>query len=338
MDYIVFVVMLLLLGTSMVSARPRRYIIAFVVVSAFLGLWDQSRWQPWFFQYLFMFAALGFYSWKVPDAHGQEPILNVCRLIVASIYCWSGLQKVNVSFVGGVFPWMVKPLVGFLPPALRLLPLSLGVVAPFLEMGIGIGLLTRRFRNVAIGAALAMHTLILICIGPLGYRWNSVVWPWNVAMALFVTILFWKQNDPHLRDIVTVRGSLFHALVFVLFGIMPALSLFGLWDAYLSSALYSGNVRGAVVYVSRSLTDRLPPEIQTFVQTNTDDRNVLSLSRWSWKELNVPLYPERRIFKNVARAICAYVGHASGVTLAIEERPDWLTGARVTAHYDCSTL
>ncbi len=337
-DYIPFVVILLLLGAILIVARPRRYIVAFVVVLGLLSLWDQSRWQPWVFQYLFMFAALGFYSWKVSDAHAQGPALNVCRLIVVSIYFWSGLQKINVSFVGEVFPWMVKPVVGFLPPGLRVLPLSFGVAVPFLEMGIGIGLLTRRFRNVSIRLALAMHVLILICIGPLGYNWNSVVWPWNVAMALFVIILFWREKGLRLGEIVTVRKSVFHTLVLVLFSMMPALSLLGLWDAYLSSALYSGNTAEAVVYVSRSATDRLPREIQAFVRTDSGGRNILSLARWSFKELNVPLYPEHRVIKNVARTVCAYVGNTPEVTLAIEERPHWLTGARATTQYDCSTL
>ncbi len=338
LDYVLFVLMLVLLGAIMISARPRKYIVTFVVISGLLSLGDQSRWQPWFYQYLFMFAALGFYSWKAADAHAQGPILNVCRLIVVSIYFWSGLQKVNVDFVGGVFPWMVEPLAGLLPPGLRIVPLSLGVAVPFLEMGIGTGLLVGRFRRVAVGFALAMHTLILICIGPLGYNWNSVVWPWNVAMALFVFILFWKEKGLHLGEIATIRKSLFHTLVFVLFGIMPAFSLFDLWDSYLSSALYSGNTAESVVYVSDSVIARLPTEIQVLIRGHSEARNVLSISRWSFKELNVPPYPEHRIFKNVARTICTHAGNTAEVILSIQERPHWLTGVRATTRYECSNL
>jgi predicted DCC family thiol-disulfide oxidoreductase YuxK len=337
-DYVLLVLMLLSLGAIIISARPRKYIAAFVVVSGLLSLGDQSRWQPWFYQYLFMFAALGFYSWKAAEANAQGPTLNVCRLIVASIYLWSGFQKINVNFVGGVFPWMVKPLVSFLPPGLKVIALSLGVSVPFLEIGIGIGLLTRRFRNVAVGLALAMHVSILMCIGPLGYNWNSVVWPWNVAMALFVFILFWKEPDARPREILSTKRSLFHTLVCVLFGIMPAFSLIDLWDSYLSSALYSGNTAEAVVYVSDPVIGRLPTEIQKFARGQHEAGNVLSISRWSFEELNVPPYPEERIFKNVARTICAYAEKASDVMLTIEGRPNWLTGERATTSHDCSNL
>jgi hypothetical protein len=44
-----------------VQARPAKAIAAFVALAAAYSLYDQSRWQPWFDQYLFMLVALGLY-------------------------------------------------------------------------------------------------------------------------------------------------------------------------------------------------------------------------------------------------------------------------------------
>ena len=112
-------------------------------------------------------------------------------------------------------------------------------MAPLVEAGIGVGLLTR-YRNWAVILALGMHAFILFCIGPLGHDWNTVVWPWNVAMAAFVVLLFWRTGDISPKKILLLsrrRPSYLHAVVLVLFAVMPLLGLFGLWDSYLSASL-----------------------------------------------------------------------------------------------------
>ena len=96
--------------------------------------------------------------------------VNVCRLIIVSIYFWSGVQKINPGFAHETFQWMTNPFPGSVPAAI-------GFIAPLAESAIAIGLLTRTFRNAAVIAALTMHALILVSIGPLGHNHNRVVWP-----------------------------------------------------------------------------------------------------------------------------------------------------------------
>jgi hypothetical protein len=126
----------------------------------------------------------------------------------------------------------------------------MGIVAPLVEASIGVGLLTR-YRNWAVILALGMHAFILLCLGPLGHDWNTVVWPWNVAMATFVVLLFWRTGDISPKKILLPtrrRPSYLHAVVLVLFAVMPLFGLFGLWDSCLSASLYSGNnERGGAV-------------------------------------------------------------------------------------------
>jgi len=337
-DYIVFIALLILLPAIMISSRSRAYILAFVVLAALLSLWDQSRWQPWFYQYIFMLASLGCYSLKDSDPKKQDAALNVCRLIVASTYLWSGLQKLNASFLYGVFPWLVEPLFRVLPEAFTTFSRPIGIVASLLETSIGVGLLTKNFRNVSIVLAVAMHTLIIFLIGPLGHNWNSVVWPWNISMEMFVIILFWRVRSLSLKDLAEARFLPLSTVAVVLFGVMPLFSFFGLWDSYLSAALYSGNISEAAVYVSDSVRRSLPAEVQRYVSKGASNDYWLDITGWSFGELNVPPYPEKRIYKNIARRICRHAREPSEVILEIHERSSPLSGIRATGRHDCSSL
>src|SRR5438067_2249856 len=233
LDYIWFALLLGLLLAICIRAQPRKLVIAFLVLASLLSLLDQMRWQPWFYQYFFMLTALGFYAWKKPAAKNNRVALDCCALLVVCTYFWSGVQKLNASFIDEVWPDMTAPLLRFLPGGLKGLPPVTGLIIPLLEICIALGLLTRRFRNASVILAIATHAVILALLIPTGE--NTVVWPWNIAMGFFVLILFWQNKENIARRIlIPTRG--FHAVVLILFGILPPLSLIGLWDSYLSSA------------------------------------------------------------------------------------------------------
>lgn len=335
-----FVSLLLLLGATVVVRRPRGFIIAFIVLAGLLSLFDQSRWQPWFYQYLFMFAALALYPWgEQEDPEKRETALNICRLIVASTYFWSGVQKLNVSFVEDGFPEFVDPLVVLLPESLAAWILPLGILVPFMEAGIGIGLLTRRFRNAAVVLALGMHAFILFSIGPFGRDWNTIIWPWNLAMMAFVVVLFWRNRDFSLKDVLVPGRSLLHGLVLLLFGIMPLLSFFGLWDSYLSASLYSHNTEVGAIYVSERVEDELPAATRDLaVKSSPNGTAVVSIIDWSFGELNVPPYMESRVFENVARHVCGYAENPREVKLLVTGKPTPIEGTKETRLYGCSGL
>src|SRR5215217_4203799 len=63
-DAIVYGLLIALLVAIAVLPRPRWFIVAFTALAGAWMLWDQSRWQPWVYQYLFMLAALALYPWK----------------------------------------------------------------------------------------------------------------------------------------------------------------------------------------------------------------------------------------------------------------------------------
>jgi hypothetical protein len=299
-DYILFGATLLALA---LSALTPRLIPMFATFALVLAVCDQSRLQPWFYQYVFLLLGVAF----------RSP--NACRLIVASIYFWSGAQKLNTAFIQTGFPWLLEPLLRHLPQRTQALVHPLATVAPFVELWIGIALLSRKFRTPAIVLALAMHVFILMSLGPWGQNYNHVVWPWNVAMAAAVVILFWKASETA-RHVLFGEGP-FHVAVLLLFTVAPAFSFFGFWDHYLSSAMYASNENHGLIYISDKIFDRLPDGIAEYVRVETPELDSIDIGEWSANELNVPPYPEIRIYKNVARKICDYAESPADVRLSI---------------------
>lgn len=333
-DYIYFCILLLLLIAIIFLPKPRAAIAVFAILLIILCLMDQSRWQPWTYQYLFMLIGLGLFSWEPGDTRGENNALNICRIIVASIYIWSGFQKVNPSFITSVFPWLLGPLLKLFPPLVLF-----GLIAPFIELGIGIGLFTKKYRNIAVWVAVIMHLSILLAIGPFGLNWNSVVWPWQIAMIFFVILLFYKTNFSF-SSLLSMQNFSFSKIVLVLFLVMPFFNFFGLWDSYLSDALYSGNVSQGTIYIDSAVQVKLPSAIlqyATSTQANPH-QDALNISAWSLGDMNVPPYPETRIYQSVARYICSYVSNPSDVSLVVQEKPTFFNSHDGQKDYNCSDV
>jgi hypothetical protein len=332
-DYIWLLSLFALLAVISFLPRSRKIIVVFVSLAALLSLWDQTRWQPWFYQYLFMLAAIGILTWRKSESSRNRTALDVCRLIVAATYFWTGFQKLNITFVRETWPDMAAFLPGFWQSVAQRVPSFLILVIPLVEILIGFGLLSRQFRNRTVLLATATHAAILILLFLTGE--NVVVWPWNVAMVLFVWILFWDDKETTGRRIVAGRNP-FHVLVLILFAILPSLSLVGLWDSFLSSSIYSGNTYQAAIYLGPTLLARLPAPIHPHVWQKSEPF-FLDINRWAYAELRVPVYPEPRVFRQVAKRICKYAD-GERLSLWIKQKPHPFTGSFGSEYYDCETL
>jgi hypothetical protein len=324
----------LLAALAVVLPRPRWCIAGFLAIVAVFCLADQTRWQPWVFQYGFLLGLAAFYprtgSAQADDAH----VLDIARLIVALTYVFSGLQKINLNFMENDFSWIISPITGLLPSASSLLGAS-GFVVPFIQVAFGIGLLTQRYRRVSLWAAVCMHLFILAMFGPAGLNWNDVIWPWTATMAAFDVLLFSRASDFSWRKAATRRDPGYLAAI-VLFALLPLLSFFNLWDSYLSSALYSGNLTEAQIYLSDVGAASLGPAIRSRLVHTSSDTNVLNIQRWAMEDLNVTPYSETRVFKAIARDVCSGMGDRSQLVLIVREQR--LFFSRAESGYRCAEL
>ncbi|MGD0931678.1 MAG: MauE/DoxX family redox-associated membrane protein [Candidatus Korobacteraceae bacterium] len=315
LDYICYGVVLFLLAAIAFVPRPRLYIFALVAFLAAYSLLDQTRWQPWAYQYWLMLLALGCFSWKPDDIRGRQDAVNICRLIMGCTYVYSGLQKLNSKFVAEGFPWVLGTLHLHIPVAYLN---YLGWIVPFIEVSIGLCLLTRRFRKIGILNGIVMHVFILYSFGPLGLNWNTVVWPWNVAMIALILVLFW-HTDVTFADIVWRNKFVYQKVVLVLLGVLPALSFIGRWPSDLSLALYTDNLTEANVLISEPVKRELPVFVQQFIKPQPG-HIVLRTQDWSFGELNVPPYAEIQSFIRVGSEVCRYSHNSADVLLSGYEK------------------
>jgi uncharacterized membrane protein YphA (DoxX/SURF4 family) len=328
-----YVALFLCAAIALVAPKPRWPIAGFLAVMASFCLVDQTRWQPWVFQYSALLLVIALYSGNGVD--GERRALGVARLIVACTYIYSGLQKINLNFMENDFPWIVEPITSNFPSAIGLLH-GFGIVVPFLQLAFGIGLLTRRYRRISLILAVAMHVFILAMFGPAGLNWNNIVWPWTAAMAIFDIILFSGPQEFSWREIVSNRRDTCCLAAVVLFAILPGLSFFNLWDSYLSSALYSGNLTEAQIYLTDAGKASLPTAVGSRAIRTSPGTNVVSLQQWAIEDLNVTPYPEARVYKAIARDVCRDLHDPSQLVLIVREQRMFFS--RPETGYRCSEL
>lgn len=318
-DQILYAALFTLAASALVAPKPQKFIAAFLAVIAIFCLLDQMRWQPWVFLYGFLLATLALFSWDNEDVAGRNRTLNIARLIVAGTYLFSGLQKANLNFVQNDFPWIVSPITDVIPAAEPVLH-ALGMVAPLIQVAFALGLLTRRFRQISLVAAIAMHVFILAMFGPFGLNWNTIIWPWTAAMAVLDVVLFTGEPDFSWRDVVWSGRHAYHAAAIVIFIGLPLLSFFDLWDSYLSAALYSGNLTEGLIYLNDRGRDSAPERAKKYLVHTADDTNVISIQRWAIEDLNTTPYPEARVYKKIARSLCLRLRNPADLVLLVREQ------------------
>lgn len=328
--YVWFGALVALLVLAAFRAWP--YASAFVALASVYVLFDESRLQPWFYQYLFMMLALAAHTWSGGDA--RVP-LRACALVVACVYFWSGVQKLNPQFSAEVLPSLVAPYQARVPAlSTGLATTTLGVLIPLTEICAGLMLLTRKWRRAGVVLALTTHAVVLPLFVPA--RRNNVIWPWNVAMVAFVLILFRRSADGA-RDFLPRKALSLQTAALVLFGLMPAFSLFGLWGQYLSSALYSGNVPRAEFTLSEQVASKLSARAQSKLRPDGEGFK-LDLNHWSYAEFNVPAYPSEKVYRATAARLCNLAESPTEVRLEVNEPPRFFGGSTRTTTFDCDAF
>jgi uncharacterized membrane protein YphA (DoxX/SURF4 family) len=313
-DFILPSIAVILLLLSGIIRDPQKFIIAFTGVAILLALGDMNRWQPWFYQYLLMFFVLCFFNYRCDDSRQQQAIITTFKIMIAAIYFWSGLQKLNPHFLADTFPWLMDPITRHMPVHSIQKFIFFGYAFPLLETGTGICLMIPALRRPAVIACTVMHLFILFVLSPLGHNYNPVVWPWNIAMILFSFVLFFN-DEPAISSPVRNAFS-YHSLKIpiLLFVMMPLFNFFNSWDSYLSHNLYSGNTSNGVINISENVKRKLPSYIQQYA-FGDEHESQINIKYWCMKELGVPAYPEKRNFSAVTESLFTFTSDSSEVYL-----------------------
>lgn len=339
LDWLLFTVLVLALAAVVFAKRPEKPIVVALACITAGVLMDVNRLQPWTYQYFFMFltVAAGLFLKRRGRPDAVAAALRTCLAVVAAMFFWSGVEKINVRFFVDVVPWLLQPFSRWLGGAEWPLAMMLGLAIPLIEVAIGAGLLTRKWRVPAAIGGMAVMAIMYVYLGPYGRAWNGTVWSWDMTMIFFLVVLgIMARRDSAKTSFVGVPSVM--KLVIALFGIMPALGVLGLWDSNLSAALYSGNTKRAYFDISDSTAERLPPRLAELTVALEPGRRKLSLETWPIVEISAQPYPQDRVYDAIGRAVCRRLGPSADIELVVRGRPGIFDGRFPVARKRCGTL
>lgn len=286
-----------LLCLAILFVKPSSFILLIVFFASEIlsCVLDQNRWQPWEYQFLFTILIIIF-SRKKPQL-----LFSAIFIILISTYFFSGINKIGTGFLEKVWSRMI--LVGFfrIPRHLAHHPFVYfsGYIIPLIEASSAVGLLFLRTRKPAAISLILMHLFNLLLIGPIGLNYNTSIWPWNVLMIFYLQFLF--LSKPMIDN--SLQLSKYHIPIILFWIITPVLYLFGMWDTYLSSSLYSGKTQNMIICFSGN-KQKYPENLKPYFNTKDSKTfckggRYISVTKWSMNEMKVPCYPERRIFMQI---------------------------------------
>jgi len=293
-EFHLFLFVISLIGiTSAFFFPSKKFLLLSVIIIEMLScLLDYMRWQPWEYQYLLTFVFFFF-------SKDRKQFFLLLTFLLAATYIFSGIHKFSGSFLYSFWDRTILHTLLDLPYSIIKKPLVhySGLILSAIEIFIGVGILFSRHRRYISFLAILMHLFIAILYGPFGLNYNIIIFPWNLAMIGLVLVLFYKNTQINF-SLFFFKNKL-NVIILLLLGVMPALSLFGKWDDYLSFNLYSGNTRTLAICVDDV---QEYPELEKHKSKGRSTKfcnnaYLINTTTWALDELKVPVYPEERVFK-----------------------------------------
>jgi len=281
----------LILLISVFFSNKKRLIFLIYVIFCFSLIQDQLRLQPWVYLYLLAFLPFLFITKDEDNYLG----ISYLQCLVIGVYIWSGIHKFNLNFIDIVvenisvnsFRVYDVSIINFIK--------SFGYVIPVFEILTGLFLWFSATRRIGILMAIFTHLFVLYYLGPYSMDSNYIVYPWNIEMIILVILLFYKTGDKISFGIERrfIKNVFRLALILVLG--LPVFNFIGLWDHYLSFSFYSG--KAPDLYILTKNPTELEHKYFLPIE-GMEGGEIISVVNWASMELNVPFYPESRIFKS----------------------------------------
>ncbi len=306
LNYTLFFFLITLLFIELYKSMKWTLVFAFSILF-FLLLQDQNRLQPWVYIYILILLPFGFsYFLKISERNLILPI----KIIFIAMYFWSGVQKANTNFINQEFSQILANLFKIQDPLLIKNLLPFGYIIPTIEIFIAVCLTTKKSQHLGVFLAILTHFFILIYVSPIGTNDNYIIYPWNIAMILLVVALFYKCEDTvKLSDIINAKTTVLTYFYILLLGMLPMLNFRGNWDDYLSFSLYSQKSKIFYIAISDKYISQLNHRFDDYflkLDDNIKGGKVINANKWSMETLNVPIYPEIRVFEKISKDFCQY--------------------------------
>ena len=273
------------------------FLYLFLGVMAVAVAVDINRLQVWIWQQILMIL----FGFVLLQKHKNVTYL---QWIFIAIYLWSGIHKLNPLFAENTFKWFLEETIfqsfGRLP--------MLGYASACIEILIALLLVFPYTRRIGCILSFIFHAFILYCIGPFGHDWNTVVWPWNVAMIFWIYLLFYKNKNTLIIANQSIREKIIAFVLIILVFINPFFHYFNAWDEQLSFKMYAGDCMEGTLYLEPRDNELLPEyilsEIYVPAQDSLSDKIRVVLDDWAFAELHVPPYYNDFSIKKIVNFYC----------------------------------
>ena len=276
-----------LLGLVFTRKKTSWWVGLFLLLATLLVIGDLNRLRPWLYQLSALLIGLV----VVKD---KKVLPQAFFVVLAATYFWGGLQKLNNYFVNEIFPWFVSPLTNAIPIHTEVVSLA-AVVVVVIEMSIGVLLFIPRYRYGAAVLATITH-LFIVTVLPIGHHWGFVVLFWNLALMFVVWV---STQGKRGRSPWYVMAP-----IVLLLGIMPMANWFGVWDNYLSLALYANETDRGYIILDKGSYGDLPENSRLNVIIWNDEKIAVDTLMWSYQNYNTALYTNDRTYKKALSVIC----------------------------------
>lgn len=272
--------------------NKKPFIIAVLIIEITSCLLDQNRWQPYEYQFLLTFIFYLAYDSK-------KQFLNYFTFLLLIIYLNSGLHKINGSFLYVVWENMIlNRFLGIEFEVIKTYGLHYyGLLLGLIEVLAAIGLFFKHTKKIAALLLMGMHLFILSMISPFGLNYNSIVWPWNVLMMILLYLAFIPNDSVTISLKKIVNG--FNVIPFFCIGILPFFCFLGLWDNFLSFNLYSGGTKFLEICIENPQDLKNKEYYVLKTGKICKDKVAIPVHDWALKELNITVYPERRVLIDI---------------------------------------
>ena len=304
------------------SWRPMIRIGLPLLVFAILG--DQNRLQPWACQYAMIGLAMACLS--------KARALRMARWYIIGLYFYSGLSKLDASFLHEMGPTFLSAALGPFGISPSAWPESARTVAilamPAFEIAVATLLAIPSMRRVGLVGSIAQHSTLVMILGPWGLGHSTIVLIWNLALIVENVILFGGTAIPTDLE-ADSRIGLAVRVFFVAAMILPAGERLGLCDAWPAHALYASHCERADVYLHEDDLDRFPEAVRRRLGPGElGPWRRLDLSGWSRDVRGTPVYPSGRIGSAIAEFLEVRHGGPQPVRLVQWGRASALNGRR----------
>lgn len=305
--WISYFLLILFLGSLVTAIFNNSKIWVFLILGSIilLGLQDQMRWQPWVYIYSLILYCLLF---SKNDKDLDIKTLGCVQLLLIGIYIWSGVHKLNQNFIDFTYHDILKSVFRITNQGAFINLRPFGYSIPALEILTGLFLLIPITRKVGVYLAFIIHIFIILYLSPLGINKNQIVIPWNISMVLFVFLSFYQtKNKIAFKAAKKDRTTIQKVLIVLLIWIMPFFNFFTWWDSYFSFSLYSDKVSDYYIAIEEDEIGKIDKRLFSFfvIIPNLKGGQLIDVNKWANKELNVPFYPEDRVFEKLSKTFCS---------------------------------